>query len=254
MVNGPGPVSWYGFIVDPVVRDADLYSVCIPAWFIFFYVLAPMIGKTLLGKKYTKLSAKDRSDWDCRLTSVLNGLISAWPAYLFITQPMPECDLYAVRDGYRFNRVCITSYFFWDLFTCFYYNWDLPWKIHGIVSFVGTFVLAYPFVDIYATYFCGVFELSNIFLHTSSMMEMTKTMPSVSTALKYSFAVAFTFIRVIFGSLYAYRFLLCDYALLMSGTYHHIVPVFVTAFNIGVVQLLQYWWFWIIIKTVLGMA
>ncbi|RNF18274.1 uncharacterized protein Tco025E_04553 [Trypanosoma conorhini] len=250
-----GRYGAYDLYIAPLVRD---YAVSLPMlgfWFALQWMLAVLYTR-LLGDVFTRLTRQLRQEVVVRTVSALNGLLMIGAAACFVFNLRVHNftladDFYAEIPGYRFFRISIVAYFAWDIIVCFVYRWDLLWKVHAIASFLGAYLLSFPFSDYHGSYFTGMFELSNAPLHISTIMrtlDIKATLPLV-LVMEALFAVMFFLIRVLGGTIVTLSWLKLSCARLVENynaggvLLHGEAPVLISMLLIVVVQLLQYVWF-----------
>jgi hypothetical protein len=149
--------------------------------------------------------------------------------------------------GYRECKYLIVSYFIWDCIVCFAYNWNVAFKIHGILSMCGTYSLLLPCGDRYSAWFCGMFELGNSLLHSTEMLKTLDMAPGLREALMAVFALSFIGIRLIGGTIYSYDFVAAAYTTLQQAGPNAVSgPVTGVLVLMGIIvwglQMLQYIW------------
>lgn len=242
-------ITNYELYIEPFVRDFPYWLPCLFFWFAVQHGSYFILNK--ISKRFQSLSNDDKLAFCVRLCAITNSFSCYYSAFIFFTVGIPG-GFYVPSPGYGFNRILIVSYFSWDIFVVFRYNWDVAWKIHAIVSFLGTYFMSFPFADQYAAYFAGVFEMSNSFIHFPMLLQMMNLWPGLQMILKYTFAFLFLWIRVVGGTYVSYRFLNEAIPLFIAGEVHGRVPFAIVLVILTVVMLLQYVWFWEIVQIALG--
>ncbi|ESL10581.1 hypothetical protein TRSC58_01685 [Trypanosoma rangeli SC58] len=245
----------YDLYIAPLVRDYAVFLPMLGLWFALQWVLT-LLYRHVLGNVFTRLAQRVREDIVVRTVSALNGLLMFGAAVCFVSNMCDNNfalsgDYYGEIPGYRFFRVSIVSYFVWDIIVCFVYGWDLMWKVHAIASFLGAYLLSFPFSDSHGSYFTGMFELSNAPLHISTIMRTLDFKASFSLVLfmEALFAVLFLLIRVLGGTIVTVSWLKLTCTKLVENYHaggallHGEVPVVISMVLIVLVQLLQYMWF-----------
>lgn len=255
----PDDFTLYHLFVEPAIRDLD---VLIPTFFMWFAVqFASSFVMWRVSASFRRLDAEKQRDFAIRCVSIVNGVISINTALAFVRGEMRGGPaLYHPLDGYRFFRASIVAYFMWDLVVCFVYKWSNAFKMHAIASLTGTYLLMFPFADTYGTFFTGVFELSNSFIHLAEMFkaldeawpEEKRVFGLVAAISKYTFAVLFFLIRVVGGTYVTYHWFHEVVALISSGKYHSLECVVTICVIILTIMALQYYWFTLILAAVFG--
>ncbi|KEG07965.1 hypothetical protein DQ04_08361010 [Trypanosoma grayi] len=260
-----GRYGAYDLYIAPFVRDFSLFLPMFLSWFVVQWVISRVYSR-LLGANFTGMPRANRQDIVVRTVSVCNGLLMIGAAVCFINDLRVHHfrfhnDQYKEVPGYRFFRVTIVSYFAWDIIVCYVYKWERLWKVHAIVSFVGAYLLSFPYSDHYGSYFTGMFELSNSPLHISSIIRTLNMVPlfPLATVMEGVFVLLFVVIRLVGGSIVTGSWmkqtamnLVANYQ--AGGTLvHGEVPLVLSMVLVSVVQLLQYIWFVEITKRVIGM-
>lgn len=261
--------------VHPLVRDGAILGPMLAFWFLVQLAAQHLVLPRIPGwKRFTR---KDREDLIIRAVSVVNGFIMTVSAAVFVLNLYKYYDMTLPTDLYAtvrfpvfsFFRAAITSYFAWDLITCFWYRWAWAWKIHAIASLLGTYTLMFPFSDVYSGFYTGCFEISNAFMHVASVCRLIasyRNEKAQADALnrraevcEYIFAVLFTFIRVIAGSVVTYVWVSVAGSNMRHDFVHRGDRDFrpkchselaygIAAIAIVTIQLLQYVWFAEIVK------
>lgn len=233
------------------------FLLAVVAFFTVVQQVAPFILAAMFGKKYTSLKKKQQSDLAIAFCSIVNCIISFRTAYLFVVTYI-EHDFtfhnyhYQEIEGYEFTRLLIVGYFLWDVVVCIVYRWGFAWTAHGVASFSGTYGLAFPVTDQLATYFTGMFELTNGLLHTASLLRAMKTHEGLAYMLEVIFAVSYFFIRVLGGTYIVYHWSSNMFELIQTGRSHSPVAIIAMLIFVIVIMILQYVWFWEIIQTAMG--
>lgn len=268
--------------VAPMARD---WPMVVPM--VLLYFAAQIAAQHLVLPRipnWRKFSTADKEDLVIRAVSIVNGGIMVGSAVIFLTNlfwyhgmRLPA-DLYVEVQVpfFPFFRAAIVAYFIWDVITCFAYKWSVAWKVHGVASMVGAYILAFPFSDVYAGFYTGCFELSNAFLHLSTInrtiarynradKKRCARLESQAVTCDYIFAALYTLIRVVAGSYVTFTWvsvawanLSHDFLMSKDGSVqprcHDVAAYCVALFAIGTVQLLQYVWFKEIVKAALGIG
>lgn len=168
-----GFASAYDVWVDPLKRELPLFTLTLTGWIALQFGFAIALPKFV--PNWHRLARTQQQDVVIRCCSIVNGAIMTFFACSFLLQLKRynwhfADDFYAVLPYYRYGRISIMAYFAWDIMICFYYKWSLSWKVHAFASFIGSYILAFPFSENYCVYYTGCFEMSNIFLHTASIL------------------------------------------------------------------------------------
>lgn len=240
----------------PLVRDSDILLPGFLGWFLVQFLTNLIFN--VLSSKYRALPKGDKDQFGIRMCAIVNGLAMSNSAYYFITNmannnwTFDESKMYEVIDGYRPFRLLIVSYFLWDIVVCIAYGWSWTWTLHGIVSFFGTYFLAFPYADQYATYYSGMFELSNALYHIATMTRQLGGPAIIASILEMLFAGMFLLIRILGGTYVTYKYEQAMYELVVSGRAHSSGAVVVCMALVLVVMFLQYVWFSEIVKIALG--
>nr|CCC92679.1 unnamed protein product [Trypanosoma congolense IL3000] len=248
--------------VTPLVRD---FPICFPMLVLCFgvYYAVGQIYPRLLGDAFRRLPRGKRDDVVVRTVSIYNGVLMIGSAVCFLMNLHAnnyhlDDDVYREIPYYRFFRVSIVAYFVWDVIICFAHKWSMAWKIHALTSLLGSYMLSFPFSDQYGSYYTGMFELSNIPLHASSIIRILN-IPSfitAATACEFVFAFLFVIIRVIGGTYVTLSWLRLMLTKLMgswrsgSDSVHDEFAVVFSMALIFVLQVLQYVWFGEIVKQI----
>jgi hypothetical protein len=254
MVNGPGPVPTWDWLVAPAIREAHILIPGVIFWFLAQYVIGPFVGRTVF-PKYRSLSKKDQVEWDVRFVSALNSIICFGGAYTWLTGDLSSSefgDLYAQVPAFSFNRAWIVSYFIWDVIACVAHDWGFAFTAHGVAALTGSYFLMYPFSDAFGPWYTAVFELSNVFIHFSKLMSAVGTLKRLARISELTFAGMFFFIRVLGGSYYFAVHMYYSVVLLQEGKQHATVPVVFSMVNVTFLIGLQYYWFKIIVDVAMG--
>ncbi|EAN95633.1 hypothetical protein C3747_95g105 [Trypanosoma cruzi] len=249
-----GRYGAYDLYVAPFVRDFTVLLPMVAVWFVLQWAM-PSLYTRIFGAGFTRLSPKKREDVVVRSVSVLNSFLMTGAAACFLSNlyahnfTLPG-EYYGDIPGYCFFRISIVSYFVWDIAVCFMYGWGELWKIHAIASLLGAYLLSFPFSDHYASYFTGMFELSNAPLHLSVIMRTldVKALNPFVMVMEGAFALLFVVIRVLGGTIVAAAWLKLSCIRLVANYHtggrllHGEVPVVIAMTLIVVIQLLQYIW------------
>ena len=254
-MQAPLQLSYYDVYLHPFVRDSDIIIPGFLGW--FFVQFITNIVFNLVSSKYRSLPKEDKQQFGVRMCAILNGIAMSNSAYYFVREMQINNwsfhhDHYQEIDGYRPYRLLIVSYFLWDIVVCIAYGWSWKWTLHGVVSFFGTYFLAYPYAEQYATYYSGMFELSNAFYHVACIIRQLDGPAGVATLLEYSFGVMFLVIRIIGGTYVTSMYWLDMIELIRSGKAHAVSPIVCCLLLVLVVMFLQYVWFGDIIKAATG--
>ncbi|KAH8618828.1 TLC domain [Trypanosoma vivax] len=262
-----GRYGTYDLYVTPFARDANVIIPMVVLWFFLQWGAGVVLCTRWCRKRSSKLTVAQHRELAVRFVSICNGLLMSGSAMCFLRELVDRnytlsTDFYTEIEGYRFFRLSIVAYFIWDVVVCFAYGWGMPWKVHAIASFIGSYLLSFPFSDQYGSYFTGMFELSNVWLHLSEVISMLGSPALVPLAKLCSgiFAFLFVLIRVVGGTYTAGSWLLLTYRLLSKnaeagGTLvHGEVPLCVSMLLLSLVQVLQYVWFVEIVRHVLGVV
>ncbi|CAM39447.1 conserved hypothetical protein [Leishmania braziliensis MHOM/BR/75/M2904] len=273
-----GFASAYDTWVSPMAREAVIFGPMVCFWFLLQYVFMRVLPSRM--PNWKRLTAVQQDDMIVRCCSIINGCLMSVSAVLFLSNFIKHgcvvpSNLYATVPYYRFNRVTISAYFLWDIVVCFYFNWAWVWKIHGLCSFVGSYILLFPFSESYAGYYTGCFELCNGFLHASvllrtlssiadrrSQWSLIQTLDKRATVCEYIFGGLYTLIRVIGGTYitgsWLYNVLSTWRSDILHGgksgytpKLHNEVAAGIAVAALSIVQLLQYFWLGEIIKRVM---
>mmetsp|Transcript_5921 Transcript_5921/g.6418 ORF Transcript_5921/g.6418 Transcript_5921/m.6418 type:complete len:315 (+) Transcript_5921:130-1074(+) len=248
--------SYYEIFVHPFLRDSDVILSAVA--FYFFVQYATMFLMPIFSRKYRTLSLDDKRSFAIRVVSIVNGLFMFKSAFFFVDGLFKNGGLhdrhYETIDGYRTYRLVIVGYFLWDIIVCVAYNWGFMWTVHAVASFTGTYFLAFPFSDQYATYYSGMFETSNAFIHGAALLKMLDSNLRLASILEYIFAALFFCIRVIGGTIVTSRYYMDMVPVLMAGKGHSHATIASCLFLVAVVMILQYVWFWEIIRIATGMS
>ncbi|KAG5499643.1 hypothetical protein JIQ42_05118 [Leishmania sp. Namibia] len=274
-----GFASAYDTWVTPMAREAVIFVPMVFFWFSLQYMFTRLLPASM--PNWKRLTKVQQNDMIVRCCSIANGCLMSFSAVLFFTNLIQNggavpSDLYVTVPYYRFSRVTISAYFLWDIFVCFYYRWTWTWKIHGLCSFVGSYILLFPFSESYAGYYTGCFELSNGFLHASVMLRtisaiadqktqwsLIASLDSCATVCEYIFGGLYALIRVIGGTYmtgsWLYNVLsMWQFDIVHGGKPGHVpklhneVAAGIAVAALSVLQLLQYFWFGEILRRVMG--
>ncbi|CBH14036.1 hypothetical protein, conserved [Trypanosoma brucei gambiense DAL972] len=250
----------YDTYMSPLVRD---WPILLPMVAVYgaVQVTAQWIYPKVFGTAFQKLARDDQNNVIVRTVSVFNGLLMVGSAVCFVTNLRDhgyvlDTDVYREIPYYRFFRVAIVAYFVWDIFVCFAYKWEAQWKVHAFASLVGAYLLSFPYSDQYGSYFTGMFELSNVPFHISSIIRTLRTtaFSSLATICDVVFAFMFLIIRVVGGSVVTFRWLQLMYKLLMDTrsddkvVVHDEASIIVSMVLLSIIQSLQYVWLFEIMK------
>ncbi|KAH9577726.1 TRAM/LAG1/CLN8 homology domain [Trypanosoma melophagium] len=255
----------YDIYIAPLVRDFTVFFPMFLAWFVVQWGASHLLP-LLFGPAFKRLSREKRVEVIVRTVSVCNGLLMTGAAVCFLSDLRANNfifhnDQYREIPGYRFFRITIMSYFAWDIVVCIMYRWSVIWKVHAVASFIGAYLLSFPFSDHYGSYFTGMFELSNSPLHLSSIAR-TLEIPSLipfATVMEGLFAVLFVCVRVVGGSIVAASWLKHTCMNLVANYYaggtlvHGELPLIISIVLLVVIQTLQYIWFAEIVKRIMAM-
>lgn len=240
----------------PLYRDRDILVPGFLGWFAIQFLTNFIFS--LVSGKYRALKPEDKQQFGVRMCAIANGIAMSNSAYFFVTNmqrnnwAFDEVQMYEEIPGYRPFRLLIVSYFLWDIVVCIMYGWSWKWTLHGIVSFFGTYFLAYPYADQYATYYSGMFELSNAFIHVATMIRQLGGPTVVAAVLEGTFALLFLVIRILGGTYVTTMYELAMWRLIQSGRAHASGAVAVCMALVLVVMFLQYVWFVEIVKVAAG--
>ncbi|KAG5476494.1 hypothetical protein LSCM1_04206 [Leishmania martiniquensis] len=274
-----GFATAYDTWVTPMAREAVIFVPMVSFWFSLQYALTRLLPSCI--PNWRRLARAQQDDMVVRCCSIANGCLMSFSAVLFFTNLLQNggvlpSDLYSAVPHYRFSRVAITAYFLWDIVVCFYYKWALAWKVHGLCSFVGSYILLFPFSESYAGYYTGCFELSNGFLHVSVMLRtlsaiadqttqwpLIKSLDSCAAVCEYTFGGLYALIRVIGGT-----YVTCSWLHNVLSTWrsdivhggepgyvpklHNEVAAGIAVAALSALQLLQYFWFVEILRRAIG--
>lgn len=233
------------------------FLLAVVAFYSTIQLTAPFLLRAAFGKKFTSLSKKKQSDLAIAFCSIVNCIVSSRTAYLFVRTFVEHGYTfhnyhYQEIEGYEFTRLMIVGYFLWDVVVCVLFQWGFAWTAHGAASFCGTYLLAFPISDHMSTYFTGMFELTNGFLHTASLLRAVKAYEGVATILEYIFGLTYFLIRVCGGTYVTYNWVVEMTALIHTGKSHSPVCIVLMITFLLIIMVLQYVWFWEIIQTALG--
>lgn len=265
--------------IGPFLRD---FYILVPTvlWWIFFHVAMNYIVPRVV-PFFHRLKPSEKEEFVIRVVSAANGMMlsTCSPVFVrnFLANGILGGSLYTELPEYRIYRAAIVGYFVWDVITCFYYRWGIEWKIHGVCSLLGSYFLMYPLMDDLGSYYGGLFEGTNAFLHVSAMLRMISAVCNdkikrerevkerangIATVLEYMFAFLFTMLRVVMGSLVGY----CSVSRLCRALYadyvspkptppqsHNALVVLICLVSVSSIHILQYIWFVLIIKKALGL-
>ncbi|KAG5501974.1 hypothetical protein JKF63_04245 [Porcisia hertigi] len=274
-----GFASAYDTWVTPVVREAAIFGPMVCFWFSLQYIFTRHLPSRM--PNWKRLTKAQQEEIIVRCCSITNGCLMSVSAFLFLANILSHDgvainDMYAALPYYRFSRVSITAYFLWDIFVCFFYKWSWAWKIHGFCSFIGSYILLFPFSEAYAGYYTGCFELSNGFLHAAAMLRtlsaianpqtqqpLIQTLDKYTTTCEYIFGGLYVLIRVIGGTYVSGSWLFNLLTMWRSDIVHSgesgYTPKLHNEWAAGMaavalsgVQLLQYFWFGEIVKRAMG--
>jgi len=245
----------YDVYIQPFLRDSDVVLPALAGWFFIQYATQFVMG--LVSSEFARLDIKEQRNFAIRMCAVVNGLVMFKSAFFFLSELYRSgwslhSDHYTEIPGYRPYRLIIVAYFLWDCIVCVLYRWNWQWKAHAVCSFFGTYFLAFPFSEQYATYFSGMFETSNAFIHTATMLRTLNTFVAVATFLEYVFAALFLFVRVVGGTYITYKWYAEMIPLMIDRKTHANTPIILCLSMIWPVLLLQYYWFYEIIAIGLG--
>ncbi|CUE99299.1 transmembrane protein, putative [Bodo saltans] len=247
--------SYYEIFIHPFVRDAEIIIAATIGYFVVQFATMAMMPYISLA--YRKLSKTDQQNFAIRVVSIVNGFVMFNSAFIFLDEL--RRNNWTLHDrhyeeipGYRPYRLMIVGYFLWDLLVCVGYRWGAMWTIHAIVSFLGTYFLAFPFSDQYAAYYTGMFETSNAFIHSAALLKMLKIHLGLASLLEYIFAGLFFFIRVLGGTFVTLSWYVDMVPRLLAGRGHSHFTIAVCLLSVAVVMVLQYVWFWEIVKIATG--
>lgn len=199
-------VSAFELLTQPITRDPVFFFGAVA--FYFFCQFGSKFAMNALSAKFRRLSEDDKNTWTVRFVACVNSVLSARTAYLWITQArfLASADLYATVPSQVTSTTLIAAYFFWDLIICVAYRWGAMYTGHAVASLAVSIVCAWPFGERYHGYFSGVFEMSNIFIHSAEMLSSIDSAPAVVAALKGVFSVLFLAVRPIGGTYVAVQF------------------------------------------------
>lgn len=248
--------SYYDILFHPFVRDMDVILSAVVGYFIVQF--ATQFLMPYFSQGFRKLSLADQRSFAIRVVSIVNGIVMFQSAFVFVDQLRVNGwrlgkDHYTEVPGYRPFRLIIVGYFLWDLIVCVAYNWGAMWTIHAIASFLGTYFLAFPFSDQYGAYYSGMFETSNGFLHIAHLCKMLNVHLGFASTMEYIFAFLFFAIRVVGGTIVTSSWYMDMIPMLMAGKGHSHVTIISCLVLVFVVMILQYVWFWEIVKLALGL-
>lgn len=249
--------SYYDIFIHPFLRDADVIVSAMVAYFLIQYVT--MFVMPYLSVGYRKLSKADKQTFAIRVVSIVNGLVMFNSAFFFLDQVRQNGGNihdrhYEEIPGYRVYRLAIVGYFLWDVIVCIMYKWGAMWTIHAVAAFLGTYFLSFPFSDQYGTYYSGMFETSNAFIHSAALLKMLNTHLHVAAILEYVFAGLFFLIRVVGGTFVTTRWYMDMVPALLQGKGHSHAQIGACLVLVAIVMILQYVWFWEIVKLATGIG
>lgn len=276
-----GYASYYDVYIRPIEEDAYIF-VPMVIWWIVYHIALHHLAPRLI-PHFKRFEKKTQEAVVIRLVSATNGILmsTAMPVFYHHVREVgisPFSGLYVQIPSYHFYRVAITAYFMWDLIVCIYYQWEAAWVIHALCSLLGTYFMMYPMVDDLACYFGGWFEGTNAFMHFAVILrtiadvchvevEGEKRLRSrangIATVLEYVFALLFLLVRVIGGSVVTFC---CDSGVVLTLWHdyvsrpagaplqsHNDVVLVLSFLAVSTIQLLQYYWFVLIVKKGLGL-
>jgi hypothetical protein len=242
------PVSTVDLFLKPLYHDWPTYAATVG--FFFFCQYGSKFIMNSVSSKFRKLSEDDKNTWSVRFVSCVNSVMCARSSYLFLANAFKlpsETDLYQTIPGYRLQSILLASYFMWDVVVCILYKWGALYTVHGIASGLGVFMTTWPFAERWVGWFSGVFELSNVLIHSAEMLAALDSSPAIVAALKGLFSVLFILIRPIGGSYIGYKFTvaaikqLTDADALANRTHHIAAPIACIAVTWTLMSM-QYLW------------
>jgi len=238
-------VTFMDAFVAPYVNNFYAIGAVTLVWFIVQFTAKAFMN--IYSAKFRALTEMQKTELASRIVSILNGITMTGSAYLFLREMSRNNwqfhhRIYDEVPGYAFFRIAIVGYFQWDTITCIYDRWGAMWTIHGLASLLGTTALLYPFCDLHAMYFTGMFELSNVPLHIAEIVKVLGVMPTVRTVCEGLFVLMYLGIRVIGGTITSLDFIRAMWELAQQGAHHPPTIYFCITIN-AIIMALQYIWF-----------
>jgi len=207
-----------------------------------------------MSERYNALSFNEKKDLNIRTICGLNGFLCAValiPHFHFATDE-DVADVYNYHSYVTQKMIAsLLGFWFFDLYVSWRYEFGHLFLVHAVCCIFVCLSFLYPFVHYYAGYYLGYFEVSTVFNHIRTNLELLGHSNSLLHVLfSACFIITFSVIRVFYGSYLAYHFVMHMIQLCNSGGAHSVLVCgFIIVFG-GILMLLQYYWFGLIVQAV----
>jgi hypothetical protein len=169
------------------------------------------------------------------IISLIHAIIASYGSIDILIKNKGVSDLIYTHSDEIVKYINISiGYFLWDIYVCFYYNYDIFFKIHGICCTLLYIISLLPLSQFILS-FCLIFEFSSIFLQLRNIFIIINyTKHKIFKFNNYLFGISFIICRIIIGIpvviLYA---MIPTINALLSKEYNRFnIPLWVMYFNL----------------------
>jgi len=245
-----------GFIIPKIKEYYVNILVAFALFSIVYICLHPFQEYVWKNKSYLRLSDHKKKDWNSRIIAFTHAIIiSPFCVSLIFLYGFPwnkteyqydekEVDLY-----YKAISISI-GYFMWDIIYSIsdYKKGGVAFIVHGVCAFlIYIFTFKHPVLGHYAILYLN-YELSTIFLNIYWILDKLNLTGSILQLVNaLLLLVTFFCVRIAFGSITVTKLL---YDLFFERRFCSVYLVIYFFINIVPMQLLNYIWFYKMIKSV----